>query len=96
MSPTTLARSEPTPSQSQVELNPTQEALFRALNENFGPNGWAVNRDMRFVSQVGCHPIDIIAPLEQQAAILPRVLKLQASLSKKFDIQVYFIITTPD
>lgn len=82
--------------QPQVGLNKIQEQLFRTLNDEFGSTGWTVNTDLRYCTQIGCYPIDIIVPTKNQAAILPKVLKLQADLSKTHGIQVFFVITAPD
>jgi hypothetical protein len=87
-------RVEHTP--EQVGLNKLQEQLFRALNDEFGSKGWTVNTDLRYCTQIGCYPIDIIVPLAKQAAALPKVLKLQAHLSKDLGIQVFFVITAPE
>lgn len=82
--------------QDRVEIAPVQERLFRMLNETFGQNGWRVNEDMRFCSEIECHPFDVLAPIEAQEALLPKVAALQAQLSRELNIQVYFVLTSPD
>ncbi|MHB8148120.1 MAG: hypothetical protein ACYDGM_12800 [Vulcanimicrobiaceae bacterium] len=77
-------------------IDPLQALLFQALNEKFGATGWAVNEDPRFRSELDCHPIDIIAPIEQHETLLDTVVTLQAELSRKHDINVYFVLTEPN
>lgn len=82
--------------QDHVEIAPVQELLFRSLNEAFGEKGWSVNRDLRFCTEIECHPIDIFAAPEHQEVLLPRIAELQAKLSRDLNIQVYFVLTSPE
>lgn len=91
-----LERATALPAQETFGIDPLQAVLFRTLNENFGPTGWTVNDDHRFCSEIECHPIDIIAPAKKHGALLEKVVNLQAELSRKHDIHVYFVLTEPD
>lgn len=82
--------------QARVEIDATQERLFRLLDHTFGRKGWTVNEDPRFCTEIDCRPIDVIVPVEKQEAALAKLTALQAQISRELDIQVYFILTSPD
>jgi hypothetical protein len=78
-----------------VRADRISRALYRLLDAAFGQDNWQPNEDARYLAELEFQPIDVIAPLEQHAALYEKASEIERRMLREYNARVLIFVVDP-